>query len=172
MLDNLSSQGVKATFCLVGSRARSYPDLVRRIVAEGHTLCNHSWQHRLDLATRDPNAIRQDLEMTNDAIHRAVPNVPIKYFRAPGGNFTNQLVRIAQEEGMTSLFWSVDPRDWDNSTYGTGQRMVDHVTSAVNRGVQLGSIVLSHDSGHPETIEAYRRLIPELKARFTLIALP
>ena len=51
MLDLLKANGVKATFCLVGKQAKAYPELVRRIVAEGHTLCNHTYDHSLNLAS-------------------------------------------------------------------------------------------------------------------------
>jgi peptidoglycan-N-acetylglucosamine deacetylase len=171
LLDLLEQYGVKATFCLVGFRARDNRALVQRIAAEGHTLCNHSWQHLLDLANRPPGYIRWDLTETNKAIHDAVPNAPIRYFRAPGGNFTPELVQLARGYGMTSIYWDVDPRDWDRVTYGTGPPMTDHVISAVEHQTRRGSIVLSHDS-KPDTIAAYRTLLPWLTRRFTLVALP
>jgi peptidoglycan/xylan/chitin deacetylase (PgdA/CDA1 family) len=172
MLDLLKRYGVKATFCLVGFRARDYPDLVRRIVAEGHTLCNHSWQHLIDLAHRPVDEIRRDLEATNDAIRAAVPGVKIRYFRAPGGNFTPELVSIARGYGMASIYWQVDPRDWDHRSTASDQEHVARVIAAVQAGVRPGAIVLSHDNRQPTTIEAYRTLLPWLKARFALRALP
>lgn len=174
LLDMLKQCGVKATFCLVGFRARDRPELVRRIVAEGHTVCNHSWQHLLDLGadTRTDDYIKHDLQATNNAILKAAPGAKIRYFRAPGGNFTPRLVQIAKDLGMTSIYWSLDPRDWEKSVYGTGTSMVNHVISAVEAGVRPGAIILSHDNGKPDTITAYRTLLPWLKARFRLIALP
>jgi peptidoglycan-N-acetylglucosamine deacetylase len=61
MLDVLHRHGVKATFCVVGSRVGKYAKLVRRIVAEGHTLCNHSWRHRRDLGKQAEAVILADL---------------------------------------------------------------------------------------------------------------
>jgi peptidoglycan-N-acetylglucosamine deacetylase len=174
LLDMLKQCGVKATFCLVGFRARDRPELVRRIVAEGHTVCNHSWQHLLDLGaqTRTDEYIKHDLRATTDAIRKAAPNAKVAYFRAPGGNFTPRLVKIAADLGMKSIYWSLDPRDWEKTVYGTGSSMVNHVISAVENGTRPGAIVLSHDNGKPDTITAYRTLLPWLKARFKLIALP
>jgi peptidoglycan-N-acetylglucosamine deacetylase len=174
LLDMLKQCGVKATFCLVGFRARDRPDLVRRIVAEGHTVCNHSWQHLTDLGadTRTDDYIRHDLQATTNAILKAAPDAKVQYFRAPGGNFTPRLVQIAKDLGMQSIYWSVDPRDWESSAYGKGTPMVNHIISAVEGGVRPGGIVLSHDNGKPDTITAYRTLLPWLKARFKLIALP
>jgi peptidoglycan/xylan/chitin deacetylase (PgdA/CDA1 family) len=164
---------VKATFCLIGYRARDYPDLVRQIAADGHTLCNHSWQHLLNLGQRDLGYQTWDLTQTTQAMQNAVPGVAVNWFRAPGGNFTTGLVNLATSLRMGSLYWSVDPRDWDNSTYGTGPSMVNHVVSTVESQVRPGSIILSHDrKEHPDTITAYRTLIPWLLDHgYTLTAL-
>jgi peptidoglycan/xylan/chitin deacetylase (PgdA/CDA1 family) len=172
MLNLLKRYGVKATFCLIGSRARDYPGLVRRIVADGHSLCNHSWQHLLDLAKRPDGYIRGDLQRTNQAILAAVPGAQIKYFRAPGGFFTPRLSAIAGELGMKPIYWFVDPQDWNFTKYGTGGQMVSHIVSTVRGYTRPGAIVLSHDRAKPDTITAYENLLPWLVARFKLIALP
>jgi peptidoglycan/xylan/chitin deacetylase (PgdA/CDA1 family) len=162
---------VKATFCLIGSRARDYPDIVRQIAADGHSFCNHSWQHLLNLGQRDAGYQNWDLTQTSQAIQNAVPGAQVKWFRAPGGNFTKGLVSLASSLGMGSLYWDVDPRDWDSATYGTGQAMVNHIVSAVESHVRPGSIILSHDRAHPDTITAYRILLPWLLDRYTLAPL-
>lgn len=172
ILDLLKQQEVKATFCLVGFRARDNPDLVRRIVAEGHTLCNHSWQHLIDLAKRPPGEIRDDLKRTNEAIRAAVPNAKIAYFRAPGGNFTKDLVRLAKQMGMTSIYWQVDPRDWEHKKEESAPAHVDRLIHDIKRDTRPGAIVLSHDNKQPTTIEAYKALLPWLKDRFLLVPLP
>jgi peptidoglycan-N-acetylglucosamine deacetylase len=172
MLNLLKRYGVKATFCLIGTRARDYPDLVRRIVAEGHSLCNHSWQHLLDLAKRPDAYIRGDLQRTNQAILAAVPGAQIKYFRAPGGYFTPRLSAIGRELGMKPIYWLVDPQDWNATKYGTGGLMVNHIVSVVRGYTRPGAIVLSHDRAKPDTITAYENILPWLIARFTLIPLP
>jgi peptidoglycan-N-acetylglucosamine deacetylase len=173
ILDLLASCGVKATFCVVGFRARDNPDLIRRIAREGHTLCNHSWQHLIDLAAKHDDAyIINDLNATNNAIRNAAPGTKIEYFRAPGGNFTTRLVQLASNLGMKSIYWHVDPRDWDSATYGTGAAMQKHIITEIQTKVRPGSIVLSHDNRKPNTIAAYATLLPWLKQRFTLVALP
>ncbi|MBB5870968.1 peptidoglycan/xylan/chitin deacetylase (PgdA/CDA1 family) [Allocatelliglobosispora scoriae] len=172
ILDLLKNCGVKATFCLVGFRARDRPDLVRRIVAEGHTLCNHSWQHLFDLRKRTDQYILHDLGKTNDEIHKIVPGAPISWFRAPGGNFTKHLVDLAGSLGMRSIYWKIDPRDWESAKFGHGSSMVNHIIGAVQSQTRPGAIILSHDNGKPDTITAYKTLLPWLKARFILIPLP
>jgi peptidoglycan/xylan/chitin deacetylase (PgdA/CDA1 family) len=112
VLDLLKAQGVKATFCLIGEQVREYRALVARIVREGHTLCNHSWDHDLRLGKKSGAQIRADLERTNREIRRAVPGAKIPYYRQPGGEWTPSVVRVAKDLGMKPLHWDVDPRDW------------------------------------------------------------
>ena len=140
-------------------------------MAEGHTIRDHTWNHSLTIGKQTDAVIPADLRATNAAIH-AAHKAKIKYFRAPGGNFTTRLVKDAASLGMKSIYWAVDPRDWDFPHYGHGQSMVNHIISAVERGVRPGSIVLSHDYRKPDTLAAYRVLLPWLKKYFTLVALP
>jgi peptidoglycan/xylan/chitin deacetylase (PgdA/CDA1 family) len=172
LLDVLRQYGVQATFSMIGSRVRDYPDVVRRVVGEGHNLSNHSWQHLMDLGQRPGPYQYHDLWATLGWFHSAVPDAPIKYFRAPGGNFTPGLVQVANSLGMSSLYWDVDPRDWDAATYGHGQPMVDHIVSVVKHTTRPGSIILSHDRVRPDTIAAYKILLPWLNDHFRITRLP
>jgi peptidoglycan-N-acetylglucosamine deacetylase len=168
----LAKQRVRATFCVVGKNVQRHPALVRQIVAGGHALCNHSWDHSMKLGKEPEAKIRADLQRTNDAVHQAAPKAQIKYFRAPGGKFTPRLVGVAKRMGMTSIYWKVDPRDWDHPKGETPQNHRKRVIWHVARHTHQGAIVLSHDYAQPETIAAYRKLIPWLKRRYQLIALP
>jgi peptidoglycan/xylan/chitin deacetylase (PgdA/CDA1 family) len=172
LLKLLAQQHVHATFCLVGRNVEKFPALVRQIAAGGHTLCNHTWNHSLTLGKLPPAQIKADLARTNAAIRKAVPNAKIKYFRAPGGNFTPRLVGVATQQGMTSLYWKVDPRDWDHPKGETHAQHRSKVIWRVEKRTRAGSIVLSHDYAQPDTIVAYRTLIPWLRKRFKLVAMP
>ena len=173
LLDALKAQGVKATFCLVGHRARDNQAVVARIWREGHRLCNHSWQHLGDLGQRPEKYLLSDLRNTNREILRAgPPGATIAYFRAPYGNFSPRLNRYARQLGMTPIFWDVDDESYQTAVYGHGPAMVDHIVRQVKGQVRAGSIVLGHDLLKPFTVTAYQRLLPWLKGRFTLVALP
>lgn len=158
---------VQATFCLVGVNVQRYPDLVRAIAADGHTLCNHSWSHDLSLGRRSRALIENDLVRTNEAIHQAVPGARIAYFRQPGGNWTPQVVSVAHELGMTPLHWAVDPQDWRRPGAGS-------ISATVTGETFGGAIVLLHDAGgnRQQTVSALRSILPNLTRRFTLTALP
>jgi peptidoglycan/xylan/chitin deacetylase (PgdA/CDA1 family) len=168
ILELLDKYRVKAVFCLVGSQVQKHPDIVRQIVAQGHTLCNHTWDHSLTIGKDKPLAIKADLDRTNAAILAAVPTATIPFFRAPGGNFTDRLVGVAGTGGMTSLYWEVDPRDWDHPEKETEPQHVERVVNDVRKQVRPGSIVLSHDFNQPATITAYEKLLPWLAENFKL----
>jgi peptidoglycan/xylan/chitin deacetylase (PgdA/CDA1 family) len=172
ILKLLKQHHVHATFCLVGQNVKRHPELVRAIVAGGNTLCDHTWNHSLTIGKKPAAAIRADLQRTKSAILKAAPGAKVEYFRAPGGNFTPRLVSVAKSMGMTSLYWKVDPRDWDHPKGETHAAHRQRVISTVERHVGKGAIVLSHDFGQPDTIAAYRTLLPWLKKRYQLIAMP
>ncbi|GAA0540650.1 hypothetical protein GCM10010172_22410 [Paractinoplanes ferrugineus] len=164
----LGQYQVKATFCLVGEQVRKHPEIVRQIVAAGHTLCNHTWNHSLTIGKDDPAKIEADLARTNAAIQAAVPGAPIPFFRAPGGNFTDRLVGVAATAGMSSLYWEVDPQDWKHDAGENDAAHTARVIAEVKKHVRPGSIVLSHDFNQPDTIAAYQQLLPWLKQNFKL----
>ncbi|HET8662629.1 MAG TPA: polysaccharide deacetylase family protein [Micromonosporaceae bacterium] len=166
ILDLLRSYGVRATFCVVGTQVRQYPALVARMVREGHSLCNHSWHHDTSLGSRTAAEIRSDLSRTNAEIQRAAPGARIRYFRQPGGRWTPLVIQVAADLGMVSIDWDVDPRDWNRPP---AQQIADYVIRYTRRG----SIVLMHDGGgdRSATVAACRTILPNLKSRFTLVAL-
>ncbi|MFI6784226.1 polysaccharide deacetylase family protein [Micromonospora sp. NPDC050276] len=158
---------VRATFCVVGENAQNHPDLIQSIVRDGHTLCNHSWHHDVGLGARSADAIRSDLLRTNAAIRAAVPDAPIVWYRQPGGAWTYPVVSVARQLGMTPLHWSVDPSDWDLPG-------ASKITATVLTQAEPGSVVLLHDAGGDRqgTVDALRRILPDLTARFEVEALP
>ena len=171
ILHLLAQQHVHATFCLVGKNVAKHPELVRQIVAGGNTLCNHTWSHDLKLGKKTAAQIRADMTRTNAAILAAAPKAKVKFFRAPGGNFTPQIVAIAKQLGMDSLYWKVDPRDWDHPKGETDAQHRARVISKVERNTHAGAIVLSHDYAQPDTIAAYHTLVPWLKKRYKLVGM-
>ncbi|MEV6299528.1 polysaccharide deacetylase family protein [Actinoplanes sp. NPDC051861] len=171
LLRLLAKYRVKATFCVVGQQAKRHPNLIRDIVKAGHTLCNHTWNHDLKLGKKPVAKIKTDLGRTNAAILAAAPKAKIRYMRAPGGNFTPAFVATARGMGMASIYWKVDPRDWDHDKGETHKAHCNKVIRLVKKHTRPGAIVLSHDYAQPDTIKAYRTLLPWLKHRYRLVAL-
>jgi peptidoglycan-N-acetylglucosamine deacetylase len=140
LLDLLREHQVPAVFCVVGTQVERHPELVARIHAEGHALCNHSTTHDLRLPQRGADAIHREVVGTRDLIESAAPGADVPYWRAPGGNWSAAVDDLARAEGMTPLGWTVDPRDWQ----GPGpEELVDRILTAV----RPGAVVLLHDGG-------------------------
>jgi peptidoglycan-N-acetylglucosamine deacetylase len=164
LLDVLRRRHVKAVFCLWGDHVRDHPQVVRRIAAEGHVLCNHSLHHD-DLSVLTPEQIRADLAETSALIRQAVPHARIPYFRAPYGSW-GESPQVAADLGMQPLGWRLAITDWEPP--GT-----DVLVQRLREGITPGAVVLLHDGGgdRSQTVEAVDRIIPELRAqgwRFTL----
>ncbi|HEU4426964.1 MAG TPA: polysaccharide deacetylase family protein [Pilimelia sp.] len=162
----LRAHRVRATFCLVGIEAYRYPRLVAQIVREGHSLCNHSWLHELDLGKRPAAEIRENLARTNAAIRRAVPGARIGYFRHPGGLWTKAAATVSRQLGMVPLDWNVDPSDWDDATAA-------QISQRVLAQSRTGSVILLHDGGgdRAATVAACRTFIPALKRKYRVVPL-
>ncbi|GAA0237141.1 polysaccharide deacetylase family protein [Cryptosporangium japonicum] len=166
VLSLLRKYHVKATFCLIGVNVKAHPDLVRKIAADGHTLCNHTMRHDLQLKSKSRAAIDADLRATSKLITRASGGVKPTYFRAPGGNWSGVIVSVARQQGMASLGWAVDPRDWAKPPSST-------IVSRVRAGMAPGVIVLMHDGGgdRSRTVAACKVLLPQLTSKYRLTRL-
>ncbi|WP_230685090.1 polysaccharide deacetylase family protein [Cellulomonas sp. JZ18] len=164
LLDVLAREDVRAVFCLVGEQAQAHPDLVRRIVREGHVLGNHSFHHD-DLEEWEPDAVRGDLERTLAAIRAAVPDAPVPFFRAPFGHW-GRAIPVAGELGMRPLGWQLAVWDWEPPG-------VEELVRRLS-GVVPGGIVLLHDGGgdRSQTVEAVARLVPRLRAEGWTFTVP
>lgn len=164
LLAVLDQHRVKAVFCLWGDHVLAHPDLVRMIVAEGHTLCNHGMHHE-NMGAWTPAQIEADLRQTSAAIRQAAPGADIPYFRAPFGSW-GQTPTVAARLGMQPLGWRLAVTDWEPP--GT-----DELVRRLETGITPEAVVLLHDGGgdRSQTVDAVDRIIPAFKAdgwRFVL----
>lgn len=145
LLDMLRARNIKATFYMVGSNVELYPQVVRRVVAEGHEIGNHSYSHRL-LSKLSDSEVRSELTRTRDAIVRAAGVSP-RSLRPPyGGMLQRQREWVNAEFGYPIILWSVDPLDWKRPGPAA-------VSSRILAGTTSGSIILAHDL-HAQTVDA------------------
>lgn len=105
LLDTLRYYGVPATFMLVGARVAASPDLVRRAVASGHEIGNHTYWHR-SLAMLERHEVAEELERTAEVLAATVPDAPVRWFRPPRGVLTGAGAQAAAAHGYDTLMWS------------------------------------------------------------------
>jgi peptidoglycan/xylan/chitin deacetylase (PgdA/CDA1 family) len=156
-LSLLEHAHVPATFFMIGRQVAGHGGLLRRMLADGDAIGDHTWSHAL-VAGGGPYAASQ-IGATATAIQRASGFQPC-LFRAPYGAVGPGLIATARGLGFTTIQWDVDPRDW--SLPGTGA-----IEARVLGSVRNGSIVLMHDGGGPrgQTLAALPAIIGTLKAR-------
>lgn len=153
----LRRHGAVATFCMVSEQARKHPELVRDVVAAGMRLCDHSGTHPGDLsALPEADLVRQVVDAQAEL--RALGEVPVAYFRAPGGSWSPAAQELAATNGMQPLGWSIDTRDWERP--GRLQ-----ILTTVERQLRPGAVILLHDGGgdRAQTVQALELLLPWLQ---------
>ncbi|MPY52291.1 polysaccharide deacetylase family protein [Streptomyces acidicola] len=158
VLDLLREHEVKATFCMVGTQAQAHPDLVKKVVAAGHQLCNHSVSHDTAMDKKSQAYQSQQILDAERMITEASGGVRPMYYRAPGGAFTPYSRKLAASRGMRPLGWNVDTKDFERP--GT-----DAIVATVERELPNGPTLLFHDAGgdRSQTVEALRRILPWLR---------
>ncbi|PTX95054.1 polysaccharide deacetylase family protein [Spartobacteria bacterium LR76] len=152
LLDMLKARGIKATFFVVGQNAAQYPEILKRMVAEGHEIGNHSWSHPA-LTKLGVDGVKKQIESTNAAIEQATGQ-KVTVMRPPYGA-TSQILnrRYYDQYGMKVILWSVDPLDWK---YRNSAR----VSAQIIQSAHPGAIILAHDihattvGAMPETFDA------------------
>ncbi len=157
LLDTLKKENIKATFFMVGRCVVSYPNIVKRMVDEGHEVASHSWSHPL-LTSLSNASLDSQMRKTHDAIVKACGVAPVLYRPPYGASRLSQRKRIHDEFGYLSILWDVDPLDWQNPR--TSQKVYDRVLAQT----KAGSIILCHDI-HETTVDAMPATIRDLKAR-------
>jgi len=156
LLDLLAAKHINATFFVVGECATDYPAIMKRIVAEGHEIGNHSWDHP-NFGKSSDDKIRSQVQRTNDII-LAETGIKPTLLRPPYGSMTpKQRQWVHDEFGYDIILWDVDPNDWKEPG-------VNVVAQRIITGTRPGSIILSHDI-HAPTIEAMPMVFDALLAK-------
>ena len=152
LLEGLKERGASATFFLVGEEAERYPELVRRMQAEGHQVGNHTWSHvRLEGASTA--VIQEEVGKTEELLETLLGGSGY-WLRPPYGLITpgtEKLVRVPMVK------WSVDPRDWENKN-------TDKVVQAILKHVKPNSIILLHDI-YDTSVDAALKVVDTLEAQ-------
>ena len=156
LLDILKQRNIKATFFMIGQNAERNPDIVKRILADGHEIGNHSWTHP-QLAKLPDDRVTEEITKTQNAIKNASGYTP-KLLRPPYGSITvRQKEWIENQFGLSVILWSVDPFDWKRP----GASVIEQRILA---GARPGAIILSHDI-HKQTVDSMPATLDALAAK-------
>jgi peptidoglycan-N-acetylglucosamine deacetylase len=168
VLDILKANHVHATFFMIGQNARGYPSLVRRVVAEGHTVGNHSYSHP-NMTTLSSRLQAASMDNTTKYISAAISGgYKPCFFRPPYGAYNSTTSRLAAARGMTMVTWSRDTRDWQTPLHLSSSFQITIVNRAT-RPLASHPDVLMHD-GSPgnyrqNTVDSLQRIITFYKSR-------
>ncbi len=163
LLDVLAKHQVKATFFVIGSFVEQRPDIVRRIIGEGHEVGNHTFTHPV-LSLCDGDNVKAELSRCDQAL-KGVGVAEAKLFRPPFGARRPATLRVARAMGYIPVMWSVTCYDWKATS-------ADRVEAHAVKRIRGGDVILLHDGGHKRmgtdrshTVEATDRIIRRYQDR-------
>ncbi len=164
LLDILREKKVPATFFLLGkNHIEKYPELVKRMAAEGHEVASHTWDHKILTKISDAQ-IRDELKRPDDAIERLTGHRPT-LMRPPQGRTDSDVHRIAKEEGLAEVLWSVTAKDYTTNDSALIKKRVLEQSSR-------DGIILLHDI-YPGTVPAVPGIVDALKERgYVFVTVP
>lgn len=150
LLDGLRERNVKATFFVLGKQAEKYPELIRRMEAEGHLIGNHTYSH-LQLNKTNQKQFKEELEKTDEILEK-ITGKQVQYVRPPYGSWDKA---IETELNMFPVLWDIDPLDWCKKNT---ECMVRNIINEIEEN----DIILMHDQ-YPSSVEASLQLVDTLK---------
>lgn len=142
ILDALKKHNAPACFFLVGSYIRDNGELVKRMVAEGHTVGNHTNTHPDMSAISDEAAFKQELQAVEQTYYDLIGQNMPKYYRPPQGKYSETNLSQAKELGYTTVFWSLAYVDWLDDDQPTREEAFDKLLPRIHNG----AVVLLHST--------------------------
>ncbi|MBP3633826.1 MAG: polysaccharide deacetylase family protein [Oscillospiraceae bacterium] len=142
ILDTLKKHEAPAAFFLVGNYLEKEPELVKRMAQEGHIVGNHTWNHPDMSKISEKEAFAEELKKVEDAYRQIIGEDMAHFYRPPQGNYSEENLKMAQELGYKTVFWSLAYADWDNDRQPTA----DEAFSKLIPRVHPGAVVLLHST--------------------------
>ena len=142
ILDVLKKHQVPGAFFLVGNYIEKNPDLVRRMVDEGHIVGNHTMHHPDMSKLGEKAAFQKELTQLEDAFRSVTGKELPKYYRPPQGIYSEENLKMAKELGYKTVFWSLAYVDWNNDAQPTREQAFSKLLPRVHDG----AVVLLHST--------------------------
>lgn len=142
ILDTLKAHDVKAAFFLVGHYLEEEPDLVKRMVEEGHIVGNHTYHHPDMSLISDKESFSRELTSLEELYKEIIGQEMPKYYRPPQGKFNEENLKMADELGYKTIFWSLAYVDW----YKNDQPTKEQAFKKLVPRIHPGAVVLLHST--------------------------
>ncbi len=163
LLDVLRKEKAKATFFLMGKHVEQFPDIARKVAAEGHAVGNHTYGHP-SLTSSSDHEILDELRLAQTVIEDATGR-RVTMFRPPYGHTDERVLRLAGEQGLAQVMWTGTTLDWK-------VRDAERIRAAVLRLARRDAVILMHDVV-PQTVKAMPAIVRALKKRgYHLVTVP
>jgi len=165
ILDVLKETEVPAAFFMVGTYIRDNPDIVRRMVEEGHIVGNHTMNHKNMSAISDKETFASELQGTEEQYKAVTGQDMLRYYRPPEGKYDINNLQMASELGYTTVFWSLAYVDWYQDDQPTQEQAFDKLIPRIHPG----AVLLLHSTSRTnaeilkELIEKYKEMGYEFK---------
>lgn len=157
ILDTLQEKEVPATFFVTGHYLQDQPELVQRMVKEGHIVGNHSWSHP-DFTTISDAEIKKELSRVEEAFEQITGQKGMTYLRPPRGIFSERSLAASQQLGYRNVFWSLAFVDWQTDQQKGWTYAYDNIT----RQIHPGAVILLHTVSS-DNAEALPKVIDDLR---------
>lgn len=163
ILDILKEKGIQgATFCVQGINVKAHPQILQRIVAEGHVLANHTYDHP-DLRTLNAQEIEHQLQSCQDAVNKALgAEHSLQQMRPPYGAINDKVKEVLLPHAFDVLMWQVDSEDWRKQNQQNLENIVNNVFAGSAPATDgRGGLILFHDI-HKTTGDILPKIIDRL----------
>ncbi|MBQ4087646.1 MAG: delta-lactam-biosynthetic de-N-acetylase [Clostridia bacterium] len=158
ILDVLKRQNVPAAFFVTGPYLKKETELIQRMVAEGHTVGNHTVNHPSMPSVKSAEKLKSEITELADSFHELTGET-MRFFRPPMGEYSERTLAITKELGYTTVFWSFAYRDWETNA----QKGTEYAYKQITEGVHDGAILLLH-AVSKDNAEVLEQVIVDLKA--------
>ena len=159
ILDVLKANEVPAAFFLVGNYIEKNPDLVKRMAREGHIVGNHTMHHYDMSKLSDKAAFSKELTDLENLYRDTVGSEMPKFYRPPQGIYSEENLKMAQELGYKTVFWSLAYMDWKNDAQPTKEEAFQKLLPRIHSG----AVVLLHSTSRTNA-QILNELIEKWKA--------
>lgn len=142
ILAALKKHSVPATFFVVGNFVKDNPELIKQILADGHTIGNHTSHHPDMSKISDMDSFKKEITELEEVVYQASGQQVSKYYRPPQGKYSENNLKMAQELGYQTFFWSLAYVDW----YADDQPTKEEAFEKLLGRIHPGAIVLLHNT--------------------------